>query len=247
MFHKPIRDKLMDRKFLMIVHQKTSVFGRVGDKLAERGYDLERCCPPEGDALPPNLDGYAGTVIFGGPMSANDEHLAGIRKELDWIPTAIESQKPFLGICLGAQLLAKTLGAKVYLHPEEMVEIGYYCIKATAEGRYLFPEEIHAYQWHREGSEIPKDAVLLAESERFQNQAFSYGKQIYGIQFHTEVTLERMKVWMNKGAERLKLPGAQQPAEQIAGFHKYDPNILQWLDDFLDHWLHEKNENVVVE
>ncbi|MBF0276789.1 MAG: gamma-glutamyl-gamma-aminobutyrate hydrolase family protein [SAR324 cluster bacterium] len=232
----------MNEKFLMVVHQKTSIFGRVGDKLQERGYGLERCCPLEGDPLPSCMDDYAGTVIFGGPMSANDEELEGIRKELDWIPSAIDSQKPFLGICLGAQLLAKTLGAEVYLHPEELVEIGYYCLKSTPEGQHLFPESIYAYQWHREGLEIPKGAVLLAEGDRFRNQAFSYGENIYGIQFHVELELERMKIWMKKGAERLKLPGAQQPGEQIEGFYKYDPQILNWLDKFLDCWLAENQE-----
>ena len=59
---------IMSEKILMVVHQKTSVFGRVGEKLAERGYHLERCCPPEGDALPLSPDDYAGTIIFGGPL-----------------------------------------------------------------------------------------------------------------------------------------------------------------------------------
>lgn len=232
----------MNHKVLMIVHQKTSVFGRIGSELEQRGYHLERCCPPEGDPLPPHLDNFVGTVIFGGPQSANDDHLEGIRKELDWIPIALDSKKPFLGICLGAQMLAKVLGGKVALHPDGRVEIGYIAIQSTPQGRSLFPESIHVYQWHKEGAEVPQSAVLLAEGTHFRNQAFSYEENAYGIQFHPELTMEQMERWMTKGAERLKLLGAQQPEEQRVGFQKYDKYVLAWMDNFFDHWLSAKKQ-----
>lgn len=231
----------MPHKILMIVHQPTSVFGRVGTELEKRGYHLQRCCVPEGDALPSSMEEFAGVVIFGGPQSANDDHLEPIRKELDWIPLALESQKPFLGICLGAQMLARVLGSKVALHPQGQVEIGYTSIEATPQGRYLFPESLHVYQWHREGAEVPQSAALLAQGHVFKNQCFSYGKKAYGIQFHPELTLERMERWMKNGAERLKLPGAQQPEAQREGFHKHDKHVVEWMENFFNHWLPEKN------
>ncbi|NJN47731.1 MAG: glutamine amidotransferase, partial [Candidatus Competibacteraceae bacterium] len=105
----------MNQRILLIVQVENANPGRVADKLRERGYELEICCPVErGDPLPEHLDDYSGAVIFGGPMSANDDTtLPGIRAQLDWIPDFVEASKPFLGICLGAQLLARTLGARI--------------------------------------------------------------------------------------------------------------------------------------
>ena len=90
-------------RILIIVHQKTSTPGHVGALLAERGYELDRCCPCHDGTLPETLDDHDGVVIFGGPMSANDDAtLDGIRQELDFIPKVLDAEKPFLGICLGA-------------------------------------------------------------------------------------------------------------------------------------------------
>jgi GMP synthase (glutamine-hydrolysing) len=104
----------MVSKILVIVHQQNSDPGCVGQILRANGYELDIRCPSNADELPTTMDNHEGVVIFGGPMSANDsETLPFIRAELDWIPVALEADKPFLGICLGAQLLARVLGAKV--------------------------------------------------------------------------------------------------------------------------------------
>ena len=90
------------------------------------------------------MDGYAGTIVFGGPMSANDDgKLPGIRAQLDWIPTALDSGRPFLGICLGAQLLARALGATVKPHPAGLAEIGYFPVSYTHLDVY---KRQHKYQ-----------------------------------------------------------------------------------------------------
>ena len=104
----------MTGKALFIVHQKTSDPGRIGSLLREGGYVLDTRCPNLGDPLPETLDGHDVVVIFGGPMSANDGHVTpGIRAELDFIPTVLEAGTTLLGICLGAQLVARALGAAV--------------------------------------------------------------------------------------------------------------------------------------
>ena len=97
-------------KILLIVHQQFSDPGRMGAKLQALGYELDLRCPMLGAPLPASMDDHEAVVVFGGPMSANDDHLDGIRAELDWIPRAVESGKPYLGICLGAQLLARAGG-----------------------------------------------------------------------------------------------------------------------------------------
>lgn len=102
------------KKILIVVHQETSDPGLVGQLLRENGYDLDIRCPAIGHSLPSTMESYSGTIVFGGPMSANDDNtLPFIRTELDWIPIALESEKPYLGICLGAQMLARVLGGKV--------------------------------------------------------------------------------------------------------------------------------------
>jgi hypothetical protein len=96
---------------LIVLHQETSTPGRVGNALRALGHGLDVRRPRFGDPLPETLDDHAGAVIFGGPMSANDAD-GFVRREIDWIAVPLREQRPFLGICLGAQMLAKQLGAK---------------------------------------------------------------------------------------------------------------------------------------
>jgi len=198
---------------------------------------IERCCPNHGDKLPDPRH-YDGVLMFGGPMSANDDlTLPGIAAELRWLDGVLETRTPFLGVCLGAQLIARALGAKVWVHPEGHAEIGYVKIAPTEAGRAFFPEPMHVYQWHREGFDLPKDAILLASGERFSNQAFAYGDHVFGLQFHPEVTLEMKRVWTVKAAERLKLPGAQPAHEHIEHHPIHDPALGRWTESFLGQWL----------
>ena len=225
-------------RVLAVVHQETSRTGRVGQLLETWGYEVERCCPNIGHTLPADLSAYAGVVMFGGPMSANDcTTLPGIKAELDWLPKVLETETPFLGICLGAQLMARVLGAKVDTHPEGRAEIGYVEINPVYPDCQIFPEKMHVYQWHREGFDLPRDCTLLARGEHFENQAYCYGNRVYGLQFHPEVTLEMKEIWTVKGAERLKMPGAQ-PAEQHIELHPvHDPKLGAWTERFLRRWL----------
>src|SRR5258705_2777139 len=123
---------------LIVLHQETSTPGRVGNALRALGHRLDIRRPRFGDSLPETLDGHAGAVIFGGPMSANDCD-DFVRREIDWIAVPLREQRPFLGICLGAQMLAKQLGARVAPHPEGRAQIGYYPICPTAAGRAICP------------------------------------------------------------------------------------------------------------
>ncbi|HSH41548.1 MAG TPA: hypothetical protein VK973_05410, partial [Arenicellales bacterium] len=141
---------------LIVVHQENSTPGRVGDFLLERGYCLDRRCPCLGEPLPPDLSSYAAVVVFGGPQSANDLHLPGICAELDWLERhALTAELPLLGICLGAQEIARALGAKVGPHPEGRVEIGYYPVYPTAQAGGFLDGTMCFYQWHSETFDIP--------------------------------------------------------------------------------------------
>ncbi len=156
------------------MHQETSTPGRIGMMLKAMGFALDIRRPCLGDALPETMDEHAGAVVFGGPMSANDPE-PWIAREIDWIGVPLKEQKPFLGVCLGAQMLAKHLGGTVGGHAEERVEIGYYPIYPVNGGDGIsdWPQEV--YQWHRESFTLPREAKLFARGEHFENQAFRYG------------------------------------------------------------------------
>jgi GMP synthase (glutamine-hydrolysing) len=225
----------MLKPVLIILHQEHSTPGRVGRLLIERGFPLDIRRPRFGDPLPETLVEHSGVAIFGGPMSANDED-EYVRKEIEWTKVPLAEEKPFFGICLGAQVLARQLGARVDYHPEGLVEVGYYPLRATSEGGKLFDWPDHVYEWHREGFELPAGAALLAEGDCFRNQAFRYGKAAFGFQFHFELTHHMMCRWTTRGAARLELPNAQPREAHFDGRLLHDGKTRLWIKRFLDYW-----------
>jgi GMP synthase (glutamine-hydrolysing) len=227
----------MTDKILCIVHQATSDTGRVGRVLRELGYEVETTCPRRAGPLPPP-ETLAGAVMFGGPMSANDDDTdPALRAELDWLETALAAETPFVGICLGAQMLAKVLGSTVAWHPEDMHEIGYVPVTPTRAWRDCMAEPMYFYQWHKETFDLPKGAVLLAEGDRYPNQAFRYGEKSYGIQFHPEVTREIMLRWAGNSGDRLERPEVQSLEQQMAFNTRHEPAIEAWTRRFLAEWI----------
>ena len=220
---------------LVILHQATSTPGRVGQMLTARGVPMDIRRPALGEALPDTTRNHAGVVIFGGPMSANDTD-AFIKREIDFIDVPLREETPFLGICLGAQMLAKAVGGKVGPHAEGQVEIGYYDLEPTPDGQTLMEWPRKVYQWHREGFTTPNATTLLATGQHYE-QAFRVGANAYGLQFHPELTLAMMHRWTTRGHERMKLPGARQRADHFHGRAIYDGPVKAWLSRFLDIWL----------
>jgi GMP synthase (glutamine-hydrolysing) len=223
----------MTKTVLIVLHQEHSTAGRLGHMLPARGFNLDVRRPRFGDPLPETLAEHAGVIVFGGPMSANDSD-DYVRREIEWSAVPLKEDKPFFGICLGAQILARALGAEVGHHPEDLVEVGYYPIRPTPAGARLLDWPDHMYQWHREGFELPAGATLLASSDSFANQAFRYGRAAFGLQFHPEVTHQMMCRWTTRGHERLKLPGARPRNDHFEGRAQHDAKIRAWLENFLD-------------
>ncbi len=224
-------------RILVVLHQEHSTPGRIGRLLELGGCVLDIRRPRFGDPLPATMADHAGAVVFGGPMSANDPD-DYVKTEIDWIGVPLMENKPFLGICLGAQMLARHLGHRVYRFDDERAEIGYYPIRPTREGKEVcaspFPD--HVYQWHREGFELPTGATLLASGDAFDVQACRYGANAYGLQFHPEVTYAMMCRWTVMACERMGGPGAKPAQEHREGWWQHDPAVARWTSEFLRAW-----------
>ncbi len=226
------------KKILAVLHGEQSSPGRLRHMLAARGYELDIRRPCFGDPLPGTMADHEGAIIFGGAMGANDPD-PYIRREIEWIGVPLKEGKPFLGICLGAQLFARHLGHRVYRHPHERVEVGYYAVDPTPAGQALtetpFPTRV--YHWHEDGFDLPRGATLLARGGDFENQACSYGPSAVALQFHPEVTYACMCKWAVRGAHKLARPGAQPSHQHLSDWHLYDPAVAGWMNSFLDRWL----------
>ncbi len=155
------------------------------------------------------IDRYHGLVVLGGPMNADQaEAHPHLDTEIRVIRDALERDIPILGICLGAQLIAKALGAKVYAN--SVKEIGWYDVSVTEEGRSdplfeHFGNSEKIFQWHGDGFELPDGAVRLASSPVCPNQAFRYGEDAYGLQFHLEVDPDLIERWLSVPIHRAEL------------------------------------------
>lgn len=228
----------MSKKILLVDHPVGHRDDRASQRIAARGYEIEWRSPGKGEVLPAAEEDYAAVVVYGGAESANDDgEKPYIRQELDWIETWLATGKPFLGLCLGGQMLARALGAEVRRHPEGLFEIGYVPISSTEVGNGFIEGLSHVYHWHHEGFEVPESCELLVAGPTFPNQAFRYRDNVYALQFHPEVPVPVMTRWMTSAAHMLEEPGAHPPERQLADAELYDAPLAAWLDRFLDDWL----------
>jgi GMP synthase-like glutamine amidotransferase len=167
------------------------------DILHERGVPLTRVEVDEGEPIP---DGraFAAVIAMGGPMGANDgETLPWLARERAVIEQVVRSDVPFWGVCLGAQLLASALGARVRRGPRAEVGLGRVTTTAAAAADPVFrdaPEEFVTLQWHSDTFDLPAGSTLLASSAAYEHQAFAF-RRAYGLQFHLEVTPDLVAQW----------------------------------------------------
>ena len=222
---------------LIVVHQIHSNPGHVGQWFRRNGHRLDIRRHYDGEPLPDTLRDHCGAVIFGGPQSANDR-FAHIRREVEWVGVALKEEKPFLGICLGAQMLAHHLGAKVDHCRHGSVEIGYHPVAATSHGHAIggMPERV--FQWHREGFDVPHGCRVLATgSAAYPNQAIGYGPAAVGVQFHPEITYAQVNRWSGGNAVRLLMRGAKPRAQHLHDHLVHANRVHGWLDGFLERWV----------
>ncbi|RLQ89015.1 glutamine amidotransferase [Notoacmeibacter ruber] len=237
----PLADQPAMRPILVILHQATSSPGRVGIMLRQMGFPLDIRRPALGDNLPGSLDDHAGVVVFGGPMSANDDE-AFIHRETDWLTVPLSENRPLLGLCLGAQMMVNHLGGKVQKPADGRAEYGWYDLEPTEAGRDLFDQwPAKVLQFHKEGVTLPSEAALLARGEEnFPNQAFAIGSNAIGVQFHPELTALMLHRWVVKAHERFSLPGAQNAKACLEGRLIFDEPLRRWAVNLLEHLFNGK-------
>jgi GMP synthase (glutamine-hydrolysing) len=190
----------MSRKILALRHIPFEDLGSIADSLAAQGIDCEYADLYAGGHA--DIRGADGLILMGGPMSANDD-LPYLRRELELIGEAASAGLPILGVCLGAQLIAKALGARVYKN--RVKEIGWYPVQWTeAATRDPLHQGLSGadtvFHWHGETFDLPPGAELLACSEACRHQAYRVGSNIYGLQYHLEVTPDMIADWLLQDA-----------------------------------------------
>jgi len=183
---------------LILQHIACEPAGIYEDILVEKGAQIHRLEIDAGQQLP-DWRGVDAIVAMGGPMSVNDDDtLSWLTTEKRWVREAVLAGRPFWGVCLGAQLLAASLGARVYSGARP--EIGIMPVYLTVEGQQdtVFsgiPPKLLTFQWHGETFDVPEGAVLLASSPAYPNQAFRWKEKAYGVQFHVEVSADMAEQW----------------------------------------------------
>ncbi|MAG36049.1 MAG: hypothetical protein CL878_07385 [Dehalococcoidia bacterium] len=191
--------------------------GTVAVSLADRGIDTRLVRIDTGQVVPSAFDGAAGLVVMGGPMGVYElERYSHLRRELRLIEAALKARIPILGICLGSQLLAAALGARVYVGPQK--ELGWYEVRlrdAAREDRLWrgVARTFTPLHWHGDVFDLPSGAVALASSALTEHQAFRYGDNAYGLLFHLE--MERPQIEAMVDTFRDEVVGAGQLPEAI--------------------------------
>lgn len=228
----------MPRKILVVEHHDEPRDDLASTHLSKLDFTLECYRPFAGELLPKLDEDTAGVVITGGAANVDEmDQYPYLRDESQWIEQCLKQDVPILGLCLGAQLLAHVLGASVVPHEEGAQEFGFYPIQAVDSERQFVPENFFAVQFHSRGFEIPKGAEMLAAGEIFPNQAFRYGANVLGTQFHPECTLAILRRWQALEVAPWKEPGVQAREEQdrLAALHL--DKVQHWFEQLLGEFF----------
>lgn len=205
---------------VVIMHVESEGPGTLGPFFDSVGWDIRTARLYAGDTLPTDPDGIDAIISMGGPMNVYEEDkYPFLADETAFLKQAIDADKPVLGICLGAQMIAKALGAQVTKSPAK--EVGWGKVTLSDEGRrdglfHGLPDTLDVLQWHEDMFHIPQGGKLLAYSGDCPHQAFRY-RNALGLQFHLEVTTEILLEWFSGSPDR---------DEIIRRYKELEPDLL---------------------
>lgn len=231
---------------LIITHSDNYPDNAVTRDLASMGHHLYWRRTIHGENLMEAERGksFDAAVSFGGPQFVTEiDDLPWMQTEVAWVKNFVESGGHFLGVCLGAQILAHAFGGKVWRYPDESSEVGVYQVSPTPEAKALgFMCKTSAfYQWHLEGFECPKGSMRLATSNLFPNQAFKLGERSYGLQFHPEIDATAIKRWTSTVLENKSFifdrPQVRPAESHLSEWQQEEAKISTWRQGFLHNWL----------
>jgi GMP synthase-like glutamine amidotransferase len=210
-----------------VTHESGALISRLA---TERGVTVDVRVIPNGDPLPA-VEELDGLVVMGGPMGANDdaEH-PNLPAERKLLAAAVASGIPVLGVCLGAQLLAAALGARVYRG--QVYEVGLGEVEVLADDPVLGPAGalLPVMHWHHDTFDLPPGARLLARSEKYRHQAFRVGERAWGLQFHLELDAALATRWTPHLPAGVRIPEADRQVVEDAGraaFGRFFDLVLQ--------------------
>lgn len=226
---------------LVIQHVSFEGLGILGEILARRGYRTRFVDAPTADFDALSASEADLLVVLGGPIGAYETDIYPfLRLEMRWIESCLKAETPFLGVCLGSQLLAKVLGANVY--PGGKKEIGWSSLTLTGAGResplkHLAFDGLQVLHWHGDTFDLPSGSTLLASSEAYAHQAFRHGAKALGLQFHAEVTAQDLERWyVGHAAELSGVPGLDVRALR-ADSHRLAPILMGGAAKMFEEWF----------
>ena len=232
-------------RIVLVDHHENPADDRVSTHLEALGFDLDLRYPVNGDKLGRADDDIAGTVLFGGSHNVDEmDEYPFLLDEIRWILECIERKVPLLGICLGGQLIAHALGARVTPLANDECEFGYYLITPTAQGQSWIPQPLYVPQGHFYQFDLPVGATLLASGENCPNQAFSYGRLTCGMQFHPEVTADIFQRWQDSDWAYFDSPGAQTRKQQTVLATQHDASQHTWFTGFLERFFRQQMTDI---
>lgn len=225
----------MTGKIIIVEHHDELREDLASIHLQQRGFAVEWYQPFKDQGLPPPDDTLCGTVILGGAPNVDEmDRSPYLYDEVRWIEKCLTRDIPVLGLCLGAQLIAHTLGARVARHEDGTEEFGFYPIHPSSEAPGFIPDGFLAAQYHGRGFDIPSGAERLANGDLFPNQAFRYGSRVVGTQFHPECTHAMWQRWQAFPDAPWHKPGAQSRDEQNRLAAATLSKAGAWFVNFLD-------------
>ncbi len=224
------------KPIVIVRFSQTEGPGYLGDFLAARGIPQTHINVDAGDAIPAAINGYAGLVLMGGPMSVNDE-LPWIEPVLHLVRDAVKHNVPVLGHCLGGQLMSKALGGSITRNP--IKEIGWGSVSklngaVAPDWLERLPASFEVFQWHGETFSIPPGAQHLLRNDNCANQAYLVDNRHLGLQCHVEMTAPMIRAWCEIGAKEIAEAQGSPAVQSAAAMQKHMAPRLNRLNRVAD-------------